>query len=275
MESVCVPDCRRLRTLDRLVAVAVFGRGRCAPDRALRAQPTIGEGTFAAVAVYESMGEVVSRWEGTRHRMRPLNGWRSIRLFLIVASGAAVVTTGLLGLTSSVGAKGPESATVTGPGIEEPIELLDVARGLDPSGELERQLMHQTGLWSAPTFESRQPPTGELGPAYTLTWINSGPPGRSVESRTIRQELYPDADGGSVIHTPPQAGLEGWGPEVTGWFDAPNTLWDTLAQLGLQVSETEPTRETDCSNADESTSAAAATSDSGSSHRRAGTTGLA
>jgi len=207
--------------------------------------------------------------------MRPLNGWRSIRPFLIVVSGAAVVTTGLLGLTTSVGAKGPQSATVTGPGIEEPIELLEVARGLDPSGELERQLMVQTGLWSAPTFESRQPPTGELGPAYTLTWINSGPPDRSVESRTIHQELYPDADGGSVIHTPPQAGLEGWGSEMTGWFDAPNALWDTLAQLGVQVAETEPAREADCSNADESTSAAAATSSSGHSLCPARTAGLA
>jgi hypothetical protein len=107
--------------------------------------------------------------------------------------------------------------------------------GADP--DQVARLMEQTGLWygtgdlPVPIVE----PQGELGAAYSLTWVNGGPPGKSQADRTIEQFIYLDAQGGPVIHTPPQDSLEGWGQGVIGWFRAPQGLRDTLAGLGVPI----------------------------------------
>ncbi len=153
---------------------------------------------------------------------------------VMVVVGVAIVAMLVVGISEPAVAKGPQSATVTGPGIDRPIELMDTA-----DSDLVSQLMEQTGIWYA-TGDHPLPleePTGELGPAYTLTWINSGPPGESVGERTIRQLIYLEAQNGPVIHTPAQEGLEGWGSGVIGWFAAPNGLRDTLAELGVPIAE--------------------------------------
>jgi len=150
-----------------------------------------------------------------------------------VLAQVAFITVVLFGFSDPVVAKGPESATITGPGIDRPIELTDTA-----NIDLVVRLMEQTGLWYA-TGDLPQPleePAGELGPSYTLTWINSGPPGESLDKRTIRQIIYLDARNGPVIHTPAQEALQGWGPGLVGWFAAPSGLRDTLAELGVPVS---------------------------------------
>jgi len=145
-------------------------------------------------------------------------------LIIMMVAAAIVVTTG-----GTAFAKGPESATLIGPDIDEPIELKN-----DP--DLGR-LLEQSGIWTG-TSGRRIPtePTGDLGPMYTLTWINMGPPDATVEERTIRQFLYPYAEPGPVVHTPEQLGLEGWGGDVVGWFMAPEDLTDTLVALGVPVS---------------------------------------
>jgi hypothetical protein len=123
--------------------------------------------------------------------------------------------------------------TITGPGIDRPIELMDTA-----NSDLMVRLMEQTGLWYG-TGDLPLPleePAGKLGPSFTLTWINSGPPGESVDERTMRQVIYLDAENGPVIHTPAQEALRGWGPGVIGWFAAPSGLRDTLAELGAPIS---------------------------------------
>jgi hypothetical protein len=95
--------------------------------------------------------------------------------------------------------------------------------------------MEQSGIWfgvgDLPTRITE--PVGSVGEPYTLTWINSGPPGAPLEGRTIVQHLYLDAAPGPLIHTPAQRGLEGWGGSVIGWFAAPPGFIDTLTQLGL------------------------------------------
>lgn len=149
-------------------------------------------------------------------------------LSLLIA--AAVIAT-----ASSALAKGAESATVTGPGIDRPIELMDAA-----DSDLVARLMEQTGGLYGTDGTGDLPlpleePPGEPGPSYTLTWVRYGAPGESVDERTVRQVIYPDAENGPVIHTPAQEGLRGGGPGVIGWFAAPTGLPDTLAELGVPI----------------------------------------
>lgn len=165
-------------------------------------------------------------------------GGTVFRRLVAVLAGVAFAAAVLFGLMDSVAAKGPESAIITGPGIGRPIELIDYTLGTAP--DLLARLMEQTGIWYA-TGDLPRPieePAGELGPGYTLTWINSGPPDKGVDERTIRQEIYLDAEGGPLIYTPAQDSLQNWGPGRTGWFAAPSGLRDTLAGLGVPVSTT-------------------------------------
>lgn len=157
----------------------------------------------------------------------------TVSSLLKVIVGVASIAFVLFGFIKPAVAKGPESAIITGPGIDRPIELVDFS-----NRDLVARLMEQTGLWYA-MGDLPQPidkPFGELGPGYTLTWINSGPPDASIDERTIRQEIYLEAENGPVIHTPDQESLQGWGPEAIGWFAAPDGLRETLAELGVPVS---------------------------------------
>jgi hypothetical protein len=145
-----------------------------------------------------------------------------------------IVATMVVVPASSALAKGPESVTLTGPGIDRPI-LLDTTH----SGLLGRA-MEQTGLWwsvrSDRPLPIKESPPGELGPGYTLTWILYGEPSEPEEERAIRQVIYPFAQGGVVVHTPIQEGIRG-ATEGAGWFDAP-ALQETLARLGVPVTAT-------------------------------------
>jgi hypothetical protein len=142
-------------------------------------------------------------------------------LTITVVACAIVVTT-----VGTALAKGPESATLSGPGIDGPTEL----NQNDPQVG---QLMELSGIWFETDQRLPSEPVGNLGPAYTLTWVNSGPPEDTVEERTIRQILYPYAEGGPLIHTPPQVGLVGWGSGVLGWSEAPDRVIETLQALGV------------------------------------------
>lgn len=161
----------------------------------------------------------------------------AIRLFLRVVVSAALFVLVLFGLSERAAAKGPESATISGPGIDGTLELIGEDNWVQVS-----KLMEQTGLWYA-TGDLPRPieaPSGELGPAYTLTWVNGGPPGKSTEERTMVQVLYLHAENGPLIHTPRQDALESWGQERIGWFTAPDGLHGTLEELGVPVSEAAP-----------------------------------
>ncbi len=148
-------------------------------------------------------------------------------------AAGAILLAALVGSIAPATAKGPESATIIGPGIDQPMELIR-----PDNVEQMSRLMEQTGLWYG-TGDLPRPlagPTGDLGPAHTLTWVNGGPPGASVQARTIQQLIYLDAEAGPLIHTPAQESLENWGAGVIGWFAAPSGLSDTLAELGVPVS---------------------------------------
>lgn len=150
----------------------------------------------------------------------------------------SVLTILMFGLAVPALAKGPESGTLSGPGIAEPIELFDQR----PAQEIQpppSRLLDLTHLWrGAPPPTS---PPANLGEAYTITWVNMGPPSATAEERTIVQHIYLDAEGGPLIHTPDQPGLEGWGDGVTGWFEATALLKDTIKEIAAMAKGSEET----------------------------------
>ena len=152
---------------------------------------------------------------------------RPAQMLAAMAVGALV----LVGVAHPAAAKGPLSATLSGPGIDPPIDLTETA---DP--DLMHELMLQTGLWFA-AIETvpYEPVSADLGPRYTLSWVNSVPPSLSEQGRTIDQYIYAHAELGLMIHTPQQDGLSGWGASVIGWFVAPIGLQQTLTSLGVDV----------------------------------------
>ncbi|HVR79971.1 MAG TPA: hypothetical protein VMS99_16460 [Acidimicrobiia bacterium] len=140
-----------------------------------------------------------------------------------------VSTVVLILIAVPVFAKGPMSATISGPGIDEPIELFDQRQSEQVMHEHIVDLIEQTGLWYANQSLERVDPPVEPGQPLMLAWWGGG-------EHTIQQVIYLHADGGPVIHTPEgQTALEGWGGEVTGWFRAPVELGDTLQALGVPV----------------------------------------
>lgn len=160
-----------------------------------------------------------------------------------------ILTVGSILVVANAGiaiGKGPESVTLTGPGIDSPVELMDAVdwpiscdNSCPPDPMV--QLMEQSGLWY-PTGDlpvAMDGPEEDLGPRYVLTWVRGGFGDESVVERTFHQFIYPQADDGPVIHTPKQEGLEEWGSGVTGWFRASDDLADTLASLGAPPSEVE------------------------------------
>ena len=167
--------------------------------------------------------------------------------FSQVWAGLMLVAVALFGLIDHVSAKGPVSATITGPGLEQPRELIERAEDDKRTASLVVRLMEQTGLWYATGDLPRrlEAPPEALGPSYALTWINGGPPDRSREERTMRQIIYVVGPRELRIHTPAQPGLERWGQGVIGWFAAPVGLWDTLVEMGVPLSAALSAEETD------------------------------
>ena len=140
--------------------------------------------------------------------------------------------------------KGPESVTLTGPGIDSPVELMDAVDwpiscdNSCPPDPMVR-LMEQSGLWYA-TGDlpiAIDEPQGNLGARHVLTWIRGGFADETVEERTIHQFIYLQADDGPVVHTPAQEGLAEWGSGVTGWFLASDDLADILASLSAPLAD--------------------------------------
>lgn len=133
----------------------------------------------------------------------------------------------ILGLASSVLAKGPGSATLEGPGIDEPIEFLNPTEPLnryEMSASVD--MLGLTGLWHGPIPPAIDPPEGDLGPAHTVTWNSWGGAGEPIV-----QSIYLSAPNGPLIHTPEQDGLASWGRSVIGWFEAREGLESAIGDI--------------------------------------------
>jgi hypothetical protein len=158
--------------------------------------------------------------------------WRPVLLTATVGFVVAVWATPAM-------AKGPDQATITGPGLDAPIvvtgwgepgtsgNLVDLADG---SGLF---VMMFDGYDSSGRVETAAP-TGSLGPRFELAY--RVPDGTSSGS-TVRQDLYPLAAGGPVTYT--EAGQSVFGSTTSGgWYRPPGGFSRVLEGLGLATSTT-------------------------------------
>lgn len=139
-----------------------------------------------------------------------------VAVFVMVLAGPAI-------------AKGPESVVLTGPGIDEPINLVP-----DQRSDTFELLLEQTGIWFG-TLDPIDAPAVLPDARFTITWVNEGPPSLPTPARTIVQHVYLSEDGRVLIETPNQGSLSGWGQGVIGWFEAPPTFLDTMLNLGVDL----------------------------------------
>jgi hypothetical protein len=151
----------------------------------------------------------------------------------IAASAVGMTLAVVLVLAGPAWAKGLQSATITGPGLEEPIDVADPDNSKLPA---------LTGFWEvmpgqpAPPGLVEQAPTKQRGPRYRLTWRLMTDADDTI---AIRQDLYPHAAGGPLVHT---AAGQPIFDAVTpgGWYAAPLTLRDMLQSLGVPPAGSPP-----------------------------------
>jgi hypothetical protein len=146
------------------------------------------------------------------------------RLLVLAALIALVVP-------AAAAAKGPDKATITGPGLEKAI----VITGPEEEGSELMTFAEQAGFFPAVFQQTPDPmlaeaPKGSLGPKYAIEYNVPGPDG---ETFAIYQDLYPYAQPHAVTYMKRGQDIFAM-PEGTrgGWFqDA--ALRDALVAHGL------------------------------------------
>jgi hypothetical protein len=141
----------------------------------------------------------------------------------------------VLALAGPAQAKGIQSATITGPGLDE----LLVAPG-DGLASLTAFWEVMPGQPQPPTLTD-QAPTKQLGPRYRLTWRLTTHADRTT---AIHQDLYPHAEGGPLVHTAAGQPIFNAGT-VGGWYQAPVALRDRLNALGVPPAASDPVEAVD------------------------------
>jgi hypothetical protein len=144
------------------------------------------------------------------------------RLLLLVAVAA-------LALPATALAKGPDKATITGPGLDKAITIT----GPEEEGSPMMDFAMATGFFPAAFGQSPDPmlpdrPKGDLGPKYTIDY---NVPGGDSTSFSISQDLYPYAEPYAVTYM--KAGQQIFDMTTAGGWFTDATLKDQLVALGL------------------------------------------
>jgi hypothetical protein len=138
---------------------------------------------------------------------------RKLALILLVA----------LVLPATAAAKGPSKASIAGAGLTT-IRI----SGAEGSATPFWRLVEATGWFEAAWGPSRlpqEPPQGELGPRYTITWT-------VPSSSRLHQDLYPYAKPYPLTYMP--RGQKIWDTTVKGgWFAGGAKLEKVLHRVGL------------------------------------------
>jgi hypothetical protein len=153
---------------------------------------------------------------------------RRILLLAIAGAFAALVA------TSPAAAKGPSTASLTGPGLDHAIPVKGYGEG-GPGTSL-GSLVQLGGFFpqvflEAPDPTTRTRPAGDLGPLYRIEYRVPGPSGTSK----LVQDVYPYAKPPVTYMTP---GQRFWGVNHAhgGWFVAGPGLKAALVAAGLPES---------------------------------------
>jgi hypothetical protein len=150
------------------------------------------------------------------------------QLVLTLAVAALVVPATALG-------KGPEAATISGPGGGGSGGELTFTGCCAPETPT-MKLAEQAGFFPAvfpqePNRMRTSRPKGDLGPKYTITYTVPGP---NNETWKIHQDLYPYATPGPVTYMKPgQTVFHIAGGTRGGWFQGTSQLKETLVAAGL------------------------------------------
>lgn len=162
-------------------------------------------------------------------------GRRQARRLGMTVAGVATVLLLSIAVAGPAWGKGAESVTITGPGLDRPIEIQLSGQGSlqdDTPPYLVVALLELTEPYTVPEVElPANPPSGRLNDGYTLTWQMSRPPDADPADYTVVQDIYPDAQYGPLVNTHSGPVRAEWG----GWDHANAALRDTLAALGVPV----------------------------------------
>jgi hypothetical protein len=144
---------------------------------------------------------------------------------LLAALGAALL------FPTLATAKGPDRASISGPGLRQPVTI----EGYGEDGSSSLGVLATQGGFFAQMFGAtgggvlHARPKLSLGPRYKVTYRV---PGGDVSS-TVQQDLYPYAARGPVTFM--SAGQTFWGTQRTtgGWFRGTPSLKQMLVDAGL------------------------------------------
>jgi hypothetical protein len=152
------------------------------------------------------------------------------RLLLLATAGALAA----LVATSPAAAKGPSTASLSGPGLDHAIPVN--GEGEAGTGTPLGSLVELGGFFpqmflQVPDSTTRTRPSGDLGPKYRVVYRVPGPGGIS----TVVQDVYPYAKTPATYMRPNE---RFWGGNRThgGWFVAGPGLKVTLVAAGLPES---------------------------------------
>jgi hypothetical protein len=135
----------------------------------------------------------------------------------------------VLGTAAPAAAKGPTEAVLTGPGIDEPI---DIRADLSDSTfwAITEDLGYFAVVGDGRENRAVERPTGDLGPAYELQWRG---PSSTVTDFDLTVVLHPWAEGGGRIFVPAgQEPIVGGVTEAT-WYAMPMRALPTLERAGF------------------------------------------
>jgi hypothetical protein len=159
-------------------------------------------------------------------------GGKMRRLLVLATVGALSA----LGVTAPAAAKGPSSASLTGPGLGGALPVRGEGE-MGPGTPL-GSLVQFGGFFpqvfgQVPDSTIRTRPAGDLGPRYRVTYRVPGPSGGV--SRIV-QDVFPYAKPSSVTYMPP--GQRFWDGMRThgGWFVSGARLKAALVASGLTES---------------------------------------
>jgi hypothetical protein len=154
-----------------------------------------------------------------------------MRRFLLLATVGALAA---LAVTATAAAKGPASASLTGPGLDRAVPIK--GEGESGTGTPLGSLVELGGFFpqmfvQTPDSTVRTRPTGDLGPRYRVAYRVPGPSGIS----TVVQDVYPYARTPVTYMRP---GQRFWGVNHAhgGWFVSGPGLKATLVAAGLPKS---------------------------------------